>query len=182
MIIGLSGYARSGKDTIAEILIMNYGFRRLAFADNIRKAVRILDPILDNGRRVSEMVSEIGWEGAKHYPEMRRMLQVFGTEVGREMFGEDFWVNQVFRQIEEDDVTDNFVITDVRYPNEADFIRDRGGEIWRVTRSQINAINAHSSEHAMDNYKFDRHISNDESIADLSTEIFTIIRSMNAKI
>ena len=47
MIIGLSGYAQSGKDTIAEMLTMNYGFRRLAFADNIRKAIFKLNPILN---------------------------------------------------------------------------------------------------------------------------------------
>jgi hypothetical protein len=182
MIIGLSGYARSGKDTIAEILIMNYGFRRLAFADNIRKAVKTLDPILDNGKRVSEMVSQIGWEGTKNYPEMRRMLQVFGTEVGRDMFGENFWVEQVFREIDSDDIIENFVITDVRYPNEADSIRDRGGEIWRITRSQVDAINSHISEKALDDYSFDRNVSNNDSIADLSTEIFTIIRGMHAKI
>jgi len=90
MIIGLSGYARSGKDTIAEILIMNYGFKRLAFADNIRKAIIKLDPILSNGQRISGSVREIGWEPTKANTEVRRLLQVFGTEVGREMFGEDF--------------------------------------------------------------------------------------------
>lgn len=182
MIIGLSGYARSGKDTIAEILIMNYGFRRLAFADNIRKAIKVLDPILDNGKRVNEMVSEVGWEKAKAQTEMRRLLQVFGTEVGREMFGEDFWVEQVFNEIINDYTYENFVITDVRYPNEADFIRDRGGEIWRITRSDINAINSHSSEHAMDNYDFDRFISNDSDIANLSTLIFGIMRDNHAEI
>ena len=68
MIIGVSGYARSGKDTIAEVLIMNYGFKRLAFADNIRKAVKVLNPILENGKRVNEMVKEFGWEVTKAQP------------------------------------------------------------------------------------------------------------------
>lgn len=180
MIVGLSGYARSGKDTIAEILIMNYGFKRLAFADNIRKAVKVLNPIITGDIRANDMIDSYGWEVAKSTPEMRRILQVFGTEVGRQMFGEDFWVQQVFRQMEQDNVYENFVITDVRYPNEADFIRERGGEIWRVSRSSIKAINSHSSETALDLYDFDRHISNDKDIADLSTEIFQIMREKNA--
>ena len=176
MIIGVSGYARSGKDTIAEVLIMNYGFKRLAFADNIRKAVKVLDPILENGKRVSEMVREIGWENTKAQPEMRRLLQVFGTEVGREMFGENFWVDQVFRQIKSEDRDSNFIITDVRYPNEADLIRENGGEIWRVSRSLVRPINGHSSEYAMDNYEFDRIITNDSDIKDLESNIFNIMR------
>lgn len=180
MIIGLSGYARSGKDTIAEILIMNYGFKRLAFADNIRKAVKVINPIISGDIRANEMIDSYGWEVAKSTPEMRRILQVFGTEVGRQMFGEDFWVQQVFRQMEQDNAYENFVITDVRYPNEADFIRERGGEIWRVSRSSIKAINSHSSETALDSYDFDRHISNDKDIADLSTEIFQIMKEKNA--
>ena len=176
MIIGVSGYARSGKDTIAEVLTMNYGFKRLAFADNIRKAVKVLDPILENGKRVNEMVKEFGWEVTKAQPEMRRLLQVFGTEVGREMFGENFWVDQVFRQIEAEDRDSNFIITDVRYPNEADLVRKKGGQIWRVSRSVIKPINGHSSEFAMDNYDFDRVITNDSDIKDLESHIFSIMR------
>ena len=176
MIIGVSGYARSGKDTIAEILIMNYGFKRLAFADNIRKAVLVLNPILSNGRHVSEMVNEFGWEVTKANPEMRRLLQVFGTEVGRTMFGENFWVDQVFRQIENEDKSGNFIITDVRYPNEADLIRKYGGEIWRVSRDGVKPINGHSSEFAMDYYEFDRVITNDSDIKDLESSIFSLMR------
>jgi dephospho-CoA kinase len=180
MIIGLSGYARSGKDTIAEILIMNYGFKRLAFADNIRKAIIKLDPILSNGQRISGSVREIGWEPTKANTEVRRLLQVFGTEVGREMFGEDFWVKQVFKQIKEEEIYKNFVITDVRFPNEANFIKANGGEVWRINRNDNKPINAHASESAMDEYKFDRVISNESSIQDLEKEIFSVMRSYNA--
>jgi hypothetical protein len=180
MIIGLSGYARSGKDTIAEMLIMNYGFKRLAFADNIRKAIIKLDPILSNGKRISGSVNEIGWEPTKAIPETRRLLQVFGTEIGREMFGEDFWVKQVFKQIREEEIYKNFVITDVRFPNEANFIKANGGEIWRINRNQNKPINTHASESAMNEYKFDRVVSNDTSIQELEKEIFEVMRSYNA--
>jgi dephospho-CoA kinase len=182
MIIGLSGYARSGKDTIAEILIMNYGFKRLAFADNIRKAILKLNPILSDGHRVSERVKELGWEPTKAMTEMRRLLQVFGTEVGREMFGEDFWVKQVFKQIQEEEIYKNFVITDVRFPNEANFIKANGGEIWRINRGSNKPINAHMSESALDDYKFDRIVSNESTIQELESEIFNLMREYNAKV
>jgi hypothetical protein len=125
-------------------------------------------------------VREIGWEPTKANTEVRRLLQVFGTEVGREMFGEDFWVKQVFKQIKEEEIYKNFVITDVRFPNEANFIKANGGEVWRINRNDNKPINAHASESAMDEYKFDRVISNESSIQDLEKEIFSVMRSYNA--
>jgi hypothetical protein len=56
MIIGLSGYARSGKDTVAELLVLNYGFKRMAFADGIRESLIALNPILHDGHRLNEIV------------------------------------------------------------------------------------------------------------------------------
>jgi dephospho-CoA kinase len=82
VIIGLSGYARSGKDTVAELLVLNYGFKRMAFADGIREALSALNPILHDGMRLNEVVKEYGWELAKSKDEVRRLLQVLGTEVG----------------------------------------------------------------------------------------------------
>ena len=73
MIIGLSGYARSGKDTVANLLVLNYSIKRLAFADAIKDAVLLLNPILDNGRRVSDVVNDYGWEVAKANIEVRRL-------------------------------------------------------------------------------------------------------------
>ncbi len=80
MIIGLSGYAQSGKDTVAELLCLNYGFKRIAFADAIREGVVRLNPMLDDGIRVADLVEDYGWDVAKGNTEVRRLLQVFGTE------------------------------------------------------------------------------------------------------
>ncbi len=98
MIIGLSGYARSGKDTVAELLVLNYGFKRVAFADGIRDALIALNPILHDGHRLNEVVQMYGWDVAKAKDEVRRLLQVMGTEVGRKLIHEDvrdtFYVGQ----------------------------------------------------------------------------------------
>ena len=53
MLIGLSGYARSGKDTIAEILCLNYGFKRVSFALPIRDGIYTLNPLVENNIRVN---------------------------------------------------------------------------------------------------------------------------------
>jgi dephospho-CoA kinase len=60
MIIGLSGYARSGKDTVAELLCLNYGFRRISFADPMREAILILNPKIDSITHVAHYVEDYG--------------------------------------------------------------------------------------------------------------------------
>ena len=174
MIIGLSGYARSGKDTAAELLCLNYDFKRISFADPMRDALYRLNPYLMNdnlgfSNRLADTVDELGWTEAKQEPEVRRLLQVFGTEVGRKMFGENIWIDQAFKQAAE---YSRVVIADVRFPNEAEAIKAKGGFVWRINRHNHSAVNSHSSEHAMDNYMFDHVIYNDGSLDEFANEVF----------
>ena len=175
MIIGLSGYARSGKDTVAELLVLNYGFKRLAFADGIREALLALNPILHDGHRLNELVGMYGWEVAKAKDEVRRLLQVMGTEVGRKLINEDVWVWLLFNKISTDE---RIIIPDVRFPNEARMIEQQGGEVWRINRHNHTAVNDHVSEHAMDNHMFKRVVYNDGTLDDLSDEIFMLMHNV----
>jgi len=175
MIIGLSGYAQSGKDTVAELLCLNYGYKRISFALPMRDAIYRLNPIVFNlNSRVADLVDGDGWEITKQNPEVRRLLQVFGTEVGREMFGENFWVDQAFKRAEE---YERVVFADVRFPNEAQAIVDKGGQVWRVQREGHKPVNLHSSETAMDNWRFDDVILNAGSLSDLADEVFMLAKS-----
>jgi hypothetical protein len=174
MIIGLSGYARSGKDTVAQLLCLNHNFKRLSFADPMRKAILTLDPKVDESTRVSHLVDDNGWEIAKQNPEVRRLLQVFGTDVGRNMFGDNVWIDMAFKNIDRDS---RVVIADVRFPNEAKAIKDRGGTVIRINRHNHSAVNAHKSEIAMDNYMFDHVVYNDGTLDDLAENIFMLMRS-----
>jgi hypothetical protein len=175
MIIGLSGYARSGKDTVAELLCLNYGYKRVSFADPMREALLRLNPVIGH-EPLAHLVNDYGWDVAKSKDEARRLLQVFGTEVGREMFGGNFWIDQAFKQI---DPAANVVIADVRFPNEADAIKARGGQVIRVNRKDITAVNRHVSEHAMDNYMFNHVIYNDGTLDDLADEVFMLVKELN---
>ena len=177
MIIGLSGYAQSGKDTAAELLCLNYDFKRIAFADAIRESISRLNPMLGNGIRVGEMAEDYGWDVAKNNPEVRRLLQVMGTEVGRQLFGDDVWIDIVMRQIDANP-EQNWVVTDVRFPNEANAIKSRSGYMLRVNRLNHHAVNNHASEHAMDNYMFDNVIFNDGTLDDLSDNVFMLMKSV----
>jgi hypothetical protein len=175
LLIGLSGYARSGKDTVAELLCLNYGYKRVSFADPMRQALYVLSPKIDNIVRLSEYVDDYGWDVAKQNQEVRRLLQVFGTEVGRKMFGLDFWIDIALKDLSGDT---QVVISDVRFPNEADAIAKLGGSVWRINRKNHSAVNGHASEHAMDNYMFNHVIYNDGTLDDLSDEVFMLAKHL----
>jgi len=176
MIIGLSGYAQSGKDSTAELLCLNYDYRRIAFADPMREALFRLNPKLDSITHLAHRVEDYGWDVAKREPEVRRLLQVLGTEVGRKMFGQDFWVNIALSGL---NAEDRVVVSDVRFPNEADAIKKLGGTVWRINRHNHSAVNGHASEHAMDNYMFSHVIYNDGTLDDLSDEVFMLAKELH---
>lgn len=176
VIIGISGYASSGKDTVAQILVDKFGYKRMAFADSIRDILYTLNPLAQKGIYIKQLVDEYGWDIAKQDPEVRRLLQVLGTEVGREFFGDDIWVDTLIAKIEPED---KVVITDVRFPNEAREINYLAGQIWRVNRNGIEAVNEHVSETQMDNYDFDFVINNNGSLEDLEQYITALIEDNN---
>ena len=161
-VIGLSGWARSGKDTVADYLVSNHGYTKFSFATPMREALYKLNPKITINEVQSTPI-RIGvdvydWEGLKERsPDVRGLLQRFGTEVGREMFGEDFWVNYALDSIPDGAKA---VIADVRYPNEAEAIKKLNGEVVRIYRNGVEAANSHPSETAMNDYEFDVVIKN----------------------
>ena len=169
MIIGLSGYAQSGKDTVADYLMAEHGFIRRAFADNIRRMLYDVNPMIGH-EPLQVKVDVDGWDKAKQDPIVRRMLQVLGVSA-RENIHQDVWINAALDRV----LNDRIVITDVRFINEAEAIRNRGGEIWRVVRPGVNAVNSHVSETQLDNYKFDQYLVNDGSITDLHNQVLNLI-------
>ncbi len=176
-LIGLSGYAGAGKDTVAEIL-GDLGWVRASFADQLRAAMYALDPMVtgtflsDEPQSLVGMVDVLGWEGAKRHAvygtEVRRLLQRFGTEVGRKQFGEDFWVERAMAALEP---AGRYVFTDCRFQNEADAIRKAGGQVWRIERPGYGPINGHPSETSLDDYPFDAHIYNGSGLGDLADAV-----------
>lgn len=158
-IVGLSGYAQSGKDTAARFLIDERGYQRLAFADALREALYVLNPfIADADRHLVDLVDDVGWDVAKTgYAEVRELLQRMGTEVGRNLIGENTWVDAVMNKTEDGG---RYVITDVRFPNEASAIKRMGGRLWRIERPGVGPANNHASEHALADYPFDVVIDN----------------------
>ncbi len=162
MIIGLTGYAQSGKDTVAKMLVDNYGYTRIAFADKIREFLYETAPDY-----IKLLVDEVGWDRAKQNSTVRELLQITGVGA-RKVFGEGFWVHEAMKSMLNDPRPDlNYVVTDVRFLNEADMIRANNGHLWRIKRIGVSAVNAHVSETQMDGYPVDQIFINNGTIEDL---------------
>ena len=110
-------------------------------------------------------VDSVGWEEVKKLStDARELLQRLGTEVGRDMFGNDFWVNQAILRAKEHD---KVVISDVRYINEAEAVRGQGGLVFRINKNNVSEVNSHESEKNLNDYEFDYIINNDSTKEDL---------------
>jgi hypothetical protein len=151
-LIGLAGEAQHGKDTAA-IPFLKAGFKPFAFADAMKKGLLAVDPwvpvSLGQIVRLSQLISEVGWDEAKKNPEVRRLMQRYGTEGGRDIHGYDCWV-KIFERLV-DSEPDDYVIKDVRFVEEAEAIHRRGGRIYKIVRPGFdNGLPAHSSEQIPD--------------------------------
>lgn len=151
--IGLSGKIGSGKDYVAENLIIPMGFKQWAFAWPLKIAVLAENP-------------EYTWEEVfvTKPDHVRTRLQLRGTEEGRMKYGEDIWVRATdayIRIAHEKWGIDHFVITDVRFPNEVQYVKDQGGLVIRI-EAPVRQLEAqqeltqkqimHASETALDDY------------------------------
>lgn len=180
-IVGLSGYARSGKDEAAKVLVEEFGFVRISFADKLRDFLYALNPIIEMGVnneyiRLREVIDHFGWDGYKDTPyvsEIRPLLQRLGTEAGRDVLWDSIWIDAAFASLDNDG---KYVIADARFPNEAEAVVTRGGKIVRVEREGNSPAvlpdgTVHSSETSLDDWSFDATIENNGSLEDFHNKI-----------
>ena len=174
-IIGLTGYAQSGKDTVASVLVEKYGYSRIAFADKIRDFLYGINPMVACSPTgyLQDLVNLVGWDTAKQEPQVRRLLQDLGISA-RDLIDENIWVNAALNNVGKNE---RVVITDVRFENEAAMIKLMGGQLWRVKRTGIGPVNDHISESQMDGHKVDQIFVNNGSIEDLQVLITTRMRN-----
>lgn len=164
MIIGLTGYAQSGKDTVAKVLVENYGFKRVAFADKIRELLHETDPMIGDGTyHLRSMVNIYGWDVVKQRDDARRLLQNLGV-AARKVFGEEFWVEQAIKDLS---IDASYVFTDVRFKNEVSTLKKLNAQIWKIERPGIQAVNNHISELELKDYIADKVLLNEGTIEEL---------------
>ena len=172
-LIGLTGPAGSGKDAAAQPLTSDLGYTRVAFADPVRKALLALNPRVcyeDRGLMpLLHYVNELGWDGAKQILHVRELLQRMGTEAGRDIHGQDCWLKIAREKINAADTP--VVVTDVRFANEAELIRELGGTVVHVKRPGVGPVNGHSSDAGVDVQLGDRVLVNDGPLEAVSGKI-----------
>ena len=160
MVIGISGKIGSGKDAFADLfiehVIQEYGpqFENKKFAYNLKKIVSVLA-----GVRMKDVLSREG--KLKYLPDwgmtIGEMQQLVGTEAVRNNIHNDAWVLSLFGTYEEDQ--DYWIVTDVRFKNEAEIIKQKGGLIIRLNGDPLNSKAGddrnmnHQSEIDLDDYE-----------------------------
>ena len=141
MIVGLVGQIGSGKGTIADILVDRHDFFKESFANSVKDSCAAVfgwnRAMLEGDTLESRAWREQpdAWWSAQFGREFspRLALQLMGTEAGRDVFHPDLWVHTVLRRCEQAPYN-NYVIADVRFPNEIKAIREAGGIVIRVKR------------------------------------------------
>lgn len=190
--IGLAGRAGAGKDTAADVLCQAYQFFRLAFADPVRKEIvksfgidarlfgvstkELKTDVLAIGRCDDAVFMKLmGAAGhdiaAPRSP--REIMRWWGTEYRRAQ-NPMYWINKARAVLDEASSRGfrRFVITDLRFKNEADFVRRHNGQVWMVKRAGADAVIAdHQSESELVSIEPDVVIENNGSVVSFATAI-----------
>lgn len=165
MLIGLCGPAGCGKTTVAEALRDQHGFTLISFADPLYAAVSAItglsvDELKDRGIKESPL------PGIGKSP--RFLLQTLGTEWGRDIVSPTLWIDLAMQRAER---AGDAVIADVRFDNEAQAIRGRGGRVFYIMRQGWACLGSdtagHASERGVSLENIDGYIANDGTLDQL---------------
>lgn len=181
MIIGISGYKGSGKTTLGRALKHHLDDERENaiidhLAEGFKRAVQVIfgfdtDQIYgDNKETVDEF-----WGVSPRWA-----MQTLGTEWGRVLISKDMWIKSLWvrvRGYHENGV--HVIIPDIRFENEAQFVRDNGGILINILRDEVTPGDVHPSELGLTNWSdYDYTVYNNGSIEDLLTRAEEITQSI----
>lgn len=169
-LVGISGLARSGKDVAGEIILENLGegWARGAFADIPKEMLFVMG--------VDTKYTNKDGEDEYYQYNIRHLMQTLGTDWGRNI-DNDIWI----KAFKKKNPTGNFVITDVRMENEADFVRDNGGVIIHV-KGRGGIKGNHQSEAGIEIKRGDLLVFNDSDLENFEKEISNICKTLVKKV
>jgi hypothetical protein len=197
IVVGLCGFKQSGKGEVAKVLEREFGFVHWGFADALRSMMTALNPViilrgaptvvrdaLSGGgvRRdgiwayYNDIIATVGYDQAKSIPDVRSFLQRFGTEVIRDCFGKDAWVDLVARRAEREGPS-ALVLSDVRFRNEYAWIQSQRGVLWRVVRPLSTPVDTHVSETEMIGLPQNHVLHNDGTLVDLEAQVVALVEA-----
>lgn len=148
LLIGITGKKGVGKDTVADFLVDTYAYNKYAFADPLKRGcMEMFGLNYDQVYETKEVLDEY-WGITPRY-----ILQTIGTDLVRENFDKNFWVLRLEKDIKKKILSNNIVISDVRFQNEVDMIRKYNGIIIKVER-ETHYVDVHISEKGLDDYDY----------------------------
>lgn len=192
-IIGLLGHAGAGKDTVALLLAERFRVARVAFAEALKLEIAaawgIERDLLDSpwakeaktpalalhmcgNQDFVSYAWELGLPGLQDGLTPRTVMQRWGD--WRRSVDPDYFVKialEIVRTVTDGDDVDAVLLTDVRFPNEADLVRSLGGRLWRITRPEGPQPSRHASEWLLAGEPVDAEIPNDGSIELLAKRV-----------
>lgn len=199
-VIGLTGFARSGKDTVGRMIAEIEGphvgrVKTTAYAHLLKLSIArcfLPDPSLEEALEFCERLKPEGSYVTAYQADPegkggrdasvtgREFMQNYGTEAHRDTFGEDFWLDAVLpmrrgRGGPARNDCDLLVITDVRFDNEAQRVRAYGGEVWRIERDTVATGDGHSSEQELPGELIDLVIDNNGTLGSLRGAVRTAL-------
>jgi hypothetical protein len=183
--IGMIGKAGSGKDTVCDYLSDKHNFRRIALADPLRDIAQLFlvadrQSVWDRKIRelpltfLRKMIDGTFWS-------VRKLLQYMGTEMFRVLIDDSVWVRNASQRMEPDS---SYIISDVRFPNEVDLLRNNFGGRYlliKVTRPGYDGKGVGIAGHASEAHDLEADITveNDGALEDLYQKIEKILRDYN---
>ena len=185
MVIGLNGRLKSGKDTTFQIIQELYPHaERVSFADKLKDSaaasLNMSRDSLEKLKNIEDIQLGLIFPATEEYDEIfnemiewsmtiREYLQRYGTESHRDVFGENFWIDQAL-PLDVNHFDRLLVVTDVRFPNEVQRVKDVGGTMWKIERETETLFSAHPSEQDLDSY-INVFVDNTGTLDDLRTQV-----------
>jgi hypothetical protein len=177
MIYGIIGSIGSGKDTVARILVEEYSYQKISFADTLKDVLSVifgweryrLDG-LTREDRIWRETPDLWWSQKLGIVDFspRKAMQTIGTDLFRDHFSDNIWICSLMCKIK----SGNVVVPDVRFQNEFDAIKNQGGEIIHVIgRNERSMHETHKSENGLLQYTSDHVIENNSTIEILTQQI-----------
>jgi len=182
MLIGITGKARSGKDSAARHLFERYAFTRVAFADPLKLAAQSAF-----GLTMEQTFLDAYKDQRNEYWGMthREIFQKMGVGL-RDLFGPEIWIKRWFLPYRLLAKTDDIVVPDVRFDDEADVIRSLGGTIVHLARPNLisplsSCAQAHVSEDGITTRDTDALIINNGTLDELLEEVDKLIIKLRGR-
>jgi len=208
MLISITGFIGSGKDTVANYLTTNHGFKKESWAGSLKDAVahvfgwdrELLEGTTKYSREWREQVDP-WWSKRLYIPQLtpRWILQQWGSDVARRHFHNDIWIASVENKLR--NTKDDIVLTDTRFPNEINAIKQLGGITirinrgpkpdwyddaiaansgpkhisWALSTDRLRKLAIHPSEYSSVGLKYDYEIENDGTIDELHQKVKILI-------